>query len=178
MADKTKTATKTNTPSDQEASFAEREAELERRQRELDERDAAAKKAAADVRHEANASFAESLVNEAKLAPAGKDLLVGVLDGLGELDADATVSFGEGQSIRPDAALKKLLADATPLISLGEAAPKDKTKAGFVSFAAPAGYEVDPDQAQLHAEASRIRSANPKRSWMDCVREAQATLAA
>ena len=166
-------------PDDKEVSFAEREAELERREREADEREAKATKAAADARHDSNVSFAEGLVNDAKLAPAGKDLLVGVLDGLGELDADATVSFGEGQSIAPDAALRKLLGDATPLVSLGEAAPKGKRqRAGHVSFAAPSGYEVDPDQAQLHAEATKIRSANPKRAWMDCVREAQATLAA
>ncbi len=175
MADKAKTDTKT-ADQDKEVSFAEREAELERRQRALDEREAAAAKAAADLRHEANVSFAEGLVNEGKLAPAGKDLVVGVLDGLGELDAEATVSFGEGQTIRPEAALKKLLSDATPLVSFGEAAPKDKGKAGVVSFAAPAGYEISADKAQLHAEAKKIQLANPDRAWMDCVAEAQAAL--
>ena len=109
------------------------------------------------------------------LDPVVAHLLVGVLDRVGELASDATVSFGEGQSLRPDAALKKLLEGATPLISLGEAAKPDRAPGiGTASFAAPAGYDVDPGQAQLFADAKRIQTATPGRAWMDCVREAQA----
>jgi hypothetical protein len=171
-------ADSTADPAATEASFAERAAALDARETQIKEREEAQAKAAADARHAGNLSFAESLVKEAKLAPAGRDLLVGVLDQLGELGTEATVSFGEGQSIRPDAALKKLLEDATPLVSLGEAAKKQpkEGEGGTASFAAPAGYSVDPAQAALHAEASKIRSANPARPWMDCVREAQAAL--
>lgn len=160
----------------QEVSFAEREAALARREAELKEREVSQAKAAADARHAGNVSFAEGLVKEAKLAPAGKDLLVGVLDQLGELAGDATVSFGEGQAIRPDAALKKLLEDATPLVSFGEVAKKSAAGGGaaVVSFAAPPGYSVSEDAAALHAAAKKIHLANPKRAWMDCVREAQA----
>ncbi len=159
----------------QEASFAEREAALADREAQIRQREADQAKAAADARHEANASFAENLVKEAKLAPAGKELLVGVLDQLGELASETVVSFGEGQSIRPDAALRKLLEDATPLVSFGEAAkrPAKSGSGAVVSFAAPPGYTVSEDAATLHAAAKKIQAANPNRAWMDCVREAR-----
>ena len=163
--------TKTDTNrSDGEASFAEREAALTQREQAIAARETQHRLAATKARHDANVSFAEGLIGSAKLAPAGKDLLVGVLDQLGELDADATVSFGEGQALRPDAALKKLFDGAQPLVSLGEAAPREKERAGFASFAAPIGYAVNPD-------AKRIQAAAPNRPWMDCVREAQAASA-
>ncbi len=170
--------TDTAKPADNaEASFAEREARLAERESAITQRETEHRTAAAKARHDDNVSFAETLIGAAKLAPAGKELLVGVLDQLGELDANATVSFGEGQSLRPAAALKKLFDGARPLVSLGEAAPREKTGAGVASFAAPAGYEVDPAQAQLHADAKRIQAAAPNRPWMDCVREAQAAAA-
>lgn len=162
----------------QEASFAERETALAQRERDLEQRETAQREAASAARHADNVSFAESLVNAAKMAPAGKDLLVGVLDQLGEHEAAATVSFGEGVTLAPDAALKKLLGDATPLVSLGEAAKPEPKVAGVASFAAPAGYQVDPGQAQLHADAKRIQAEKPGRPWMDCVRDAQALQAA
>ncbi|MCP9222747.1 hypothetical protein MKP08_08315 [Erythrobacter sp. LQ02-29] len=175
MSDKTKPAKPTTTTGgDQDASFAEREAELTRREREADERERKQKKAAADARHEANASFAEGLVKDAKLAPAGKDLVTGLLDRLGELDTDATVSFGEGESIKPEAALKKLLSDATPLISFGEQAKPTPHGNGHISFAAPAGYSVPEESQQLHAAAKKLQTANPDLPWMDAVRQAQA----
>lgn len=157
---------------DKTVSLAEREAEIVAREAALNEREQAAAKAARDALHAANVSFAEGLVTEAKLAPAGKDLLVGVLD---SLEAVKTVSFGEAGELAPAAALKKLLTGAKPLVSLGEAAPADKTaKSGAVSFAAPPGYTVDPGRAALYQRAKAIQASQPNTPWMTCVSLAEA----
>lgn len=155
-----------------EASFAERESALEERERLLNERETAAKVAAEEARHAGNVSFAEGLVTDLKLAPAGKALLVGVLD---HLEAAAVVSFGEAGEMAPAAALKKLLDGAAPLISLGEHGKAVKDQKTYVSFAAPEGYEVDPARADLHARAKAIQQDNPSIAWIDAVKRAEAT---
>ena len=172
---------------DREASFAERETTLAQREAAIEARERKAAEDAAAARHAANVSFAEGLVKDAKLAPAGKDLVIGVLDSLGD-DAgkdgeDGKISFGEGDKavkMTPAAAFKKLFEGAGTIVSFGEAAPARKGKASgaIASFAAPAGYSVDENAAALHAEAKRLQTATPGRPWMDCVREAQASLGA
>ena len=160
------------------ASFAERQAELDAREKRIADRERAAEDSARAARHDGNVSFAEGLLKEAKLAPAGKDLLVGILDQAGEASAEATVSFGEGQSIKLDAAIKKLLSDASPLVSFAEVAGADKKITGSTaSFAAPAGYTVSADKDAIYAEAKSIQAGAPTRPWMDCVRDAEAALA-
>lgn len=157
---------------DKTASFAEQQSALDARQKELDDREAALAKRAKDERHKAHVSFAEGLVKDAKLAPAGKALLVGVLDALGEQEA---VSFGEAGELTPRDACLKLFDKAAPLISLGEIAPdKGEDAKALASFAAPPGYEVDADQAAVFARAKSIQAENPKMEWMDAVRRAQA----
>lgn len=155
-----------------EASFAERETALAERERAIAEREKAALEDAEKARHAGNVSFAEGLVTDLKLAPAGKALLVGVLD---HLEATAVVSFGEAGEMAPAAALKKLFDGATPLISLGEHGKVAKDQKIYVSFAAPEGYDVDPVQADLHAKATRVHQDNPGISWIDAVKRAQAT---
>ena len=132
---------------DGELSFAEQKTALDEREATLDAREKALAKTARDDRHKDHVSFAESMVAAATLAPAGKGLLVGLLDQLG--DAVDVVSFGETEAdkMTPVAAMKKLLGGAKPLVSLGEAAGADKLAPG----------EVDPAevarQAQSFAEA-------------------------
>jgi hypothetical protein len=161
-----------------EASFAEREAALASREQELQQREAAAdakeKAAAAQIQtvlHAANVSFAEGLIGEGKLAPAGKPLLVGVLD---QLESVKTVSFGEADGeMAPAAALKKLLSGAQPLVSFGELAkPEDKEKEKAPSFAAPPGYEADPARLAIHNKAKELQAADPKLSYADAVKRA------
>lgn len=178
MAEKPKTDDKS--AADQQASFAERETALSTREKELEEREKKLAADAAAARHADNVSFAEGLVKEAKLAPAGKDLVIGVMDALGDVPEDSTASFGEGDAgkITPVAAFKKLLEGAGTVVSLGEAASvkKGKSAAGTASFAAPYGYSVRPEDDALYVEAKRIQSANSQRPFLDCVREASATL--
>lgn len=108
----------------QELSFAERETALADREAKLAEREKAAKDAATKARHAANVSFAEAQIGAGKLAPAGKDLLVAVLD---DLDDSKTVSFGEkGGELTPAAAMRKLFDGAQPVVSFGELAKREK----------------------------------------------------
>lgn len=161
-----------------EASFAERAAALDARDAELKAREAEiaareqedAKKAAA-ARHAENASFAEGLVSSAKLAPAAKGLVVGLLD---HFEATAVVSFGEAGDMAPADAFRKLFDTAQPLIDLREVGQKPDGDKSYVSFAAPDGYEVDADRAELFGKAKVIQDANPDKPWMDCVRQAMA----
>ena len=154
-----------------EASFAERTTALDERERKIAAREEQARKDAIAALHANNVSFAEGLIADAKLAPAGKELLVGVLD---NLDAVAVVSFGEAGEMAPAAALKKLLGAAVPLVSFAEHGKRREDEKSYTSFAAPEGYEVDPAQSELHAKATRIQQDNPGIGWMDAVKRAQA----
>jgi len=132
---------------DREASFAERERTVAEREAAVAAREKAAAEKVAAERHAANVSFAEGLFEQAKIKPAGKTMLVGVLDAL---DGDGVVSFGEGVELTPRAALMKILDHAQPLVSLGEAAPDDGK--------APA----DLDPAEVAAEAASFAEAETK----------------
>lgn len=116
---------------DQEVAFAEREAEIARQEAALAERETAIKTregelttATAKALHDSNVAFAEALIGAGTLAPAGKDLVVTILD---DLDATKTVSFGEGdakQDLTPVTAFKKLFEGAGKIVSFGELAAK------------------------------------------------------
>lgn len=114
---------------DKEASFAEREAEIGRKEQELQQREAAA----AAALHASHVSFAEQLVGAGRLAPAGKEVVVGILDVLAGAEPADTISFGEAEGadkLAPAAAFRKLFDNAVPLISFGEAAPADRRPGG------------------------------------------------
>lgn len=156
---------------EKEVSFAEREAALNDREAKIAAREKADAEKAAQARHEGHVSFAEGLVSKALLAPAGKGLVVGLLD---HFDATAMVSFGEAGEMAPADAFRKLFDNAVPLVSFGEHGQKPKGQDTYVSFAAPAGYDVDPEAAALHAAATAIQQADPTLDWMTCVKRAQA----
>lgn len=157
---------------EREAAIAEREQQIAARETELAAREAAEQASARAARHAANVSFAEGLVSSAKLAPAGKALVIGLLD---HVDASAVVSFGEDVGeLTPADALRQLLEGGAPLIDLGERGAKPEGERSYTSFAAPEGYQVDPDRADLFARAQQIQDQNPAMAWMDCVRRAEA----
>lgn len=153
-----------------EASFAERLTALDARESALAAKEEKARTDAAAAIHKGNVSFAEGLIAATTLAPAAKDIVIGVLD---QLDATAVVSFGEAGEMSPAAALKKLLATGAPLIDLGEHGKKPAGDKSYVSFAAPEGYAVDPEQASLHARAKVIQEANAGMAWIEAVKRAQ-----
>lgn len=145
-----------------------------------DEQDAANARAA---QHAQNVAFAEGLIAAGTLAPAAKAKVITLMD---QLDAATVVSFGEGDDVlqeTPLAAFRSLFDAANPVIALGEHAPASPSGAPAggavtVSFAAPPGYSVAPDQAALHARAREIQSADPALTFWDAFTRARTEAAA
>ena len=147
--------TQPNTQTDKEAQLAQREADLNARQSQLDSRETALDTRQAQQSRQESVAFCEQLVTEGKLLPRDQDAMVEFME---TLPTEATVTFAEGDSqvAKPGAAGR--LSEAVPLTpaqaggllarrapGTGEADPP--STAGMV---VPAGYSVDPDQAQLH----------------------------
>lgn len=115
---------------------------------------AAAARAAADSRHAASVAFAEQLISEAKLAPAGKGVLVAVLDALsgGEEGQENSLMYAEGSNNKPlAAAFCDLLTACTPVLHFAEVAGKNMAatlQTGDLAFA-----EADPSRLALHNQA-------------------------
>ncbi|WP_293602620.1 MULTISPECIES: peptidase [unclassified Polaromonas] len=116
------------------------------------------RKRAADGRHAAHVSFADTLIAEARWPSGAKDVLVATLDHLQTPSGEAgVVSFGEGDKASPLAvALQEQLKALSPMVELGEVATKAKgagaATGGVVSFAEQPGYagiQVDPVRADL-----------------------------
>ena len=163
-------------PTDRTAEFAERETALDTRNSTLDAREAAidarertAKEEAKAALHAANLSFAEGLSAAGKLAPAGKDLIVNLMDGLATLEVQ---SFGEANGeLAPIDAFKRLFDSAHPIISFAELAPADRKDAVVsVSFAAPAGFTVDQASLETHNKAVAYQASHPNVAYIDAVK--------
>lgn len=123
--------------------------------RQLDERNKAEAQRVATERHNANVAFADSLVSDARLAPAGKGLVVAVLDALG--DGESPVSFSENGSEQPLVeAFKAQMQKARPLLDFGEVATGDRTDRAAI----PAEFaEADPVRLELHTKAVALAKA-------------------
>jgi hypothetical protein len=163
---------------DQTTDFAEREAAIAAREAAADKKmadaDAKEKSAEATIRsslHASNLAFAEQQIAAGKLAPAGKALVVGVMDAL---EATATADFGEGNGqLTPAAAFRKLFENAGAIVAFGEAAGAQEEEEGkAVSFAAPPGYTADAKALELHGKALALQQGNPNLSYLDAVRQA------
>ncbi|ELY4479140.1 peptidase [Salmonella enterica] len=123
--------------------------------RQLDERNKAEAQRVATERHNANVAFADSLVSDARLAPAGKGLVVAVLDALG--DGESLVSFSENGSEQPLVeAFKAQMQKARPLLDFGEVATGD----GVDRSTIPAEFaEADPARLETHTKAVSLMKA-------------------
>jgi hypothetical protein len=106
----------------------ERELQEERARREAAEAASAQfaereRKARREAVHADNEAFADRLVAQAKLAPAGKGVIVALLDAVAA--PDAVVEFGEGDAKKSLAsAFKELLEGASPVVDFGEHATR------------------------------------------------------
>lgn len=141
--------------------FAAREADVAAREARLKQREQ-------EIAHDANVSFAESLVSDGKLLPASKDKLVSILDAV---PLDTSVSFASGEAAVPVAkALRDLLAAQPKVVSFGalDLGP-DPVEGGAASFAAD-GKQVDAAGLELHAKAEAYQRAHPGTAFLDAVR--------
>lgn len=125
--------------------------------KQLDEIKTAAAAAARDASHQKNVAFAESLIADARLAPAGKSLIVAVLDALGGSEEGQAVQFAEADGTRKPLAqaMQDLLTSAAPVISFAETATKDNADVPGTSTSAEFA-EADPDRLSLHTRAQAL----------------------
>lgn len=147
------------TPPEDTAVDKELQAKLQKEnddlKRQLEERNKAEAQRVTTERHNANVAFADSLVSDARLAPAGKGLVVAVLDALG--DGESPVSFSENGSEKPLAeAFKAQMQKARPLLDFGEVATGD----GVDRSTIPAEFaEADPARLETHTKAVALMKA-------------------
>ncbi|EGP2156322.1 peptidase [Salmonella enterica subsp. enterica serovar Java] len=147
------------TPPEDTAVEKELQAKLQKEnddlKRQLDEHNKAEAQRVATELHNASVAFADSLISDARLAPAGKNLVVAVLDALGS--GESPVSFSENGSEQPLVeAFKAQLAKARPLLDFGEVATGDRTDRSAI----PAEFaEADPDRLELHTKAVALAKA-------------------
>jgi hypothetical protein len=109
--------------------------------------------------HEAVA-FCGSLVAAAKLPIAMKTDAVALIVSLSS-PGGGDVAFAEGEPKNQGAALMDLLGRLPPMVETGAKIPREAPGGSAVAFAAPAGYSVDPEGADLHAKALAHQKANP-----------------
>ncbi|EBA1657240.1 peptidase, partial [Salmonella enterica] len=95
------------------------------------------------------------LVSDARLAPAGKGLVVAVLDALG--DGDSNLDYSEGGTTQPLVdAFKAQMQKARPLLDFGEVATGD----GVDRSTIPAEFaEADPARLEMHTKAVSLMKA-------------------
>ncbi|EIF5979073.1 peptidase [Salmonella enterica] len=147
------------TPPEEPAVDKELQAKLQKENDDLkcqiEERNKAEAQRVATERHNANVAFADSLVSDARLAPAGKGLVVAVLDALG--GGDEPVSFSENGSEQPLVdAFKTQMKKARPLLDFGEVATADNTDRSAI----PAEFaEADPARLEMHTKAVALMKA-------------------
>ncbi|ELZ2375798.1 peptidase [Salmonella enterica] len=147
------------TPPEEPAVDKELQAKLQKEnddlKRQIEERNKAEALRATTERHNANVAFADSLVSDARLAPAGKGLVVAVLDALS--GGDEPVSFSENGSEQPLVdAFKTQMQKARPLLDFGEVATADNTDRSAI----PAEFaEADPARLEMHTKAVALMKA-------------------
>lgn len=147
------------TPPEEPAVDKELQAKLQKEnddlKRQIEERNKAEAQRVATERHNTNVAFADNLVSDARLAPAGKGLVVAVLDALG--GGDEPVSFSENGSEQPLVdAFKTQMKKARPLLDFGEVATADNTDRSAI----PAEFaEADPARLEMHTKAVALMKA-------------------
>jgi len=131
---------------DQTADFAAREADLIARLKALEDQEAKTRNADIDA-------FAEKMVDAGKVLPVQKDGMVSFMASLGDED---TVSFAasEGNVTQsPDAWFRSFVETLPVTVDFSEYSADDQEDITTASFAAPVGYEADPDGMAAHQRA-------------------------
>lgn len=155
--------TQPNTQTDKEAQLAQREADLNARQSQLDSRETALDTRQAEQSKQESVAFCEQLVTEGRLLPRDRDAMVEFMEAL---PAEATVTFAEGDSQvarpgAPAAFLKQFLSRLPVQVNFSEiAAPNGDDSPLNAGVTVPAGYSIDPEQAQLHQRVVQFAEKN------------------
>lgn len=151
--DKDKKPEATTDLAEREAALAEREAAIKAREAEIET-------AAAEGRKSAAIAFADGLIKDGKLMPAGKDVVADLHSRLAV--SDEPIAFADGTEKPALKSFEDLFAGAKPIIDLGEASAADQAS------------EIDgANQADLTRRANEIQKDNPAISFAEAVRQAE-----
>jgi len=141
--------------------LTERERELEAREKRLtDERKAAEREAAV--------TFAQGLVTEGKVLPAETDSVVELIMALPNDAAPVTFAQAGTTVSKPARSMLRELLTAMPKrVNYAEKSRARHDGAAPVTFAAPAGTDVDADRADLYGRVKEIQAQHPNMSFME-----------
>ncbi|MBF0212289.1 MAG: hypothetical protein HQM00_01855 [Magnetococcales bacterium] len=137
----------TMTPED----LAKRAAELAAREAQFAEQQAAFQKERQAARAKELSEFAEGLVQEGRVLPVQKGRVIAIL---GALDGREVMSFAEGESSLQEPPVKifqGFLKGLPVRVDFSERA-KPEGEPPLISFAAPPGYQVDPEGLKKHRQ--------------------------
>ena len=152
---------------DRTAEFAERDNQLNAREQELADREKRLQQQEAEQHQAQCAEFAEGVISKYSLAPRLKPRIAAVLAAT-PINNDQVAEFAEGdeqKKVPVGQLLRDLIDDlANPnnQVPVGEfAAPEDQDgETTAAEFAAPDGYQVSQESAELHRKAQAYADKN------------------
>lgn len=149
----------------QEAKIKADREELDRKNAEFADRDKALKAAEAKTRRAAIAEFVAGLVRDGKLLPRDQAGLVAYMAGPNDA---GVIEFAEGEekkTAKADDWLRGFLSALPKQVDYVERSSGTGNERHSVSFAAPAGYSVDPARLELHNKALAYQAEHPNTTY-------------
>jgi hypothetical protein len=139
-----------------------REAALQRQQQEIDARAAAIAAQETKMKQAGYAEFAESLCQSGQLLPVQKDSVVQILVHLDAVNQVADFAEGHANHGKTGADLfKDFLAAQPKQVVYGRVSPQSGAADDVADFAAPPGYEVDPEGLDIYRKAVAYQKQHP-----------------
>jgi hypothetical protein len=139
-----------------------REAALLRQQQDIDARAAAIAAQEKKMKQSGYAEFAESLCQSGQLLPAQKDDIVQILIQLDGVNQVADFAEGHANHGKTGADLFKAFLTAQPKqVRYDRVSPQPGAADQVADFAAPPGYEVDPEGLEIYRKALAYQQQNP-----------------
>lgn len=161
-----------------EAALAQKEQTINLSEQTLSQREQALAQREAQLRKQELAAKIQPHIQAGRVLPRDKELLLN----LAEKAGDTVINLGEGDDAKATPLLDAFLSFLEQLpaqVPLKELATPDNAPAATqapVSFAAPAGYEVDPAAAALYSQVEAYRAKHPEVTYVEAVRAVEGGL--
>ena len=163
------TYTEKHMTEEKELEFAEKQRQLEIQQAELAKQAGLLAKRQAELDRKEDLDFCEGLIKEGKVLPKERTNLMAIFSSLRK--SDSTVNFGEGDLSAVEA-VKNFVKEHPPVIAFGEfSAPEKALPRSNSNFDVPDGYDVDPDQLELHQKAEAYMEAHPGTDFLKAIQK-------
>lgn len=156
--------------------LAAREAALAQREQDLANRQAAIAAQEAAAKRSGHADFAEQLVVSGQLLPVQKESVVAILAQLDEANLVADFAEGHENHGKTGAELFKAFLSAQPKqVEFRRVSPTGKESGGTAEFAAPPGYDVDPEGLAVMQKAQAYIQEHPGTDFIAAVKAVSST---